>query len=58
MVIQLAMGAPDQQLRASGAAGAEILLEGQVIRTVLACDFREDLAKAGLGQGRCSLTFI
>ncbi len=36
----------------------EILLEGQVIGTVLACDFREDLLKAGFGQGRCSFTFI
>jgi hypothetical protein len=36
----------------------EILLEGRVIGTVLACDFREDLLKAGFGQGRCSFTFI
>jgi len=36
----------------------EILLEGQVIGTALACDFREDLFKAGFGQGRCSFTFI
>ncbi len=36
----------------------EILLEGRVIGTVLACDFREDLLAAGFGQGRCSFTFI
>jgi len=36
----------------------EILLEGQVIGTALACDYREDLLKAGYGQGRCSFTFI
>jgi hypothetical protein len=36
----------------------EILLEGRVIGSVLACDFRDDLLKAGLGQGRCSFTFI
>jgi Hint domain len=36
----------------------EILLEGNVIGTVLACDYREDLLKAGFGQGRCSFTFV
>jgi Hint domain len=36
----------------------EILLEGRVIGTVLACDYREDLLKAGFGPGRCSFTFI
>jgi Hint domain len=36
----------------------EVLLEGQVIGTVLACDFRDDLLKAGFGQGRCSFTFV
>jgi hypothetical protein len=36
----------------------EILLEGSVIGTVLACDFREDLLQAGFGQGRCSFTFV
>jgi hypothetical protein len=36
----------------------EILLEGRVIGSVLACDFRGDLLKAGLGQGRCSFTFV
>jgi hypothetical protein len=35
----------------------EILLEDQVIGTVLACDFRKDLLEAGLGQGRCSFVF-
>jgi hypothetical protein len=36
----------------------EIVLEGRVIGTLLACDFRPDLLKAGFGQGRCSFTFI
>jgi Hint domain len=36
----------------------EILLENRVIGSVVACDFREDLQKAGFGQGRCSFTFI
>jgi hypothetical protein len=36
----------------------EILLEGKVIGTVLACDYRKDLLQAGYGQGRCSFTFI
>jgi hypothetical protein len=35
----------------------EILLFDRVIGTVLACDFREDLRKAGIGQGRCSFVF-
>jgi hypothetical protein len=36
----------------------EILLEGKVIGTALACDFREDLLKAAFEQGRCSFTFV
>jgi hypothetical protein len=28
-----------------------------VIGTVLACDFRNDLLQAGIGQGRCSFVF-
>jgi hypothetical protein len=36
----------------------EILLEGRVLGTVLACDYREDLFTAGYGQGCCSFTFI
>jgi hypothetical protein len=36
----------------------EILLEGKIIGTVLACDFREDLLQAGFGLGRCSFAFI
>ena len=35
----------------------EVLLEDQVIGTVLACDFRKDLLDAGIGQGRCSFVF-
>jgi hypothetical protein len=35
----------------------EVLLEGRVIGTVLACDFRNDLLQAGIGQGRCSFVF-
>jgi hypothetical protein len=35
----------------------EILLGDDVIGTVLACDFRDDLLKAGIGQGRCSFVF-
>ncbi|NNO17591.1 hypothetical protein EF952_30360, partial [Klebsiella pneumoniae] len=35
----------------------EVLLEDQVIGTVLACDFRKDLLAAGFGQGRCSFVF-
>ena len=32
----------------------EVLLEDQVIGTVLACDHRADLAEAGIAQGRCA----
>jgi hypothetical protein len=35
----------------------EILVDGQVIDTVLACDHRGDLAEAGIGQGNCSFAF-
>jgi hypothetical protein len=35
----------------------EVLLEDQVIGTVLACDFRKDLLNSGFGQGRCSFVF-
>jgi len=32
----------------------EVLLEDRVVGTVLACQHRPDLAKAGLGQGNCA----
>jgi hypothetical protein len=32
----------------------ELLLEDQVIDTVLACDYRRDLDKAGIGRGNCA----
>ena len=32
----------------------EILVDGQVIGTALACEYREDLAQAGKGRGRCA----
>jgi hypothetical protein len=32
----------------------EVLLEDRVIGTVLACQHRPDLAKSGIGQGRCA----
>jgi hypothetical protein len=35
----------------------EVLLDDQVIGTVLACDYRKDLLDFGLGQGRCSFVF-
>jgi hypothetical protein len=35
----------------------EVLLGDRVIGTVLACDYRWDLAKAGLGQGRSGFSF-
>lgn len=35
----------------------EVLSEDQVIGTVLACEFREDLRAAGLAEGRCAFTF-
>jgi len=34
-----------------------VLAEDQVIGTVLACEFREDLRAAGLAEGRCAFTF-
>jgi hypothetical protein len=35
----------------------EVLLGSEVIGTVLACDYRSDLAAAGIGRGRCSFVF-
>jgi hypothetical protein len=35
----------------------EVLLDGQLIGTVLACEYRRDLLDAGLGQGRCGFVF-
>jgi hypothetical protein len=35
----------------------EILVDDQVIDSVLACDHRGDLAEAGIAQGNCSFTF-
>ena len=35
----------------------EILLHGRVIGCVLACDYREDLALAKIGRGRCGFTY-
>ncbi len=35
----------------------EILLDGRVIGAVLACDYRDDLASARIGRGRCAFTF-
>lgn len=35
----------------------EVLLDDQVIGTVLACDHRKDLLDSGLGQGQCSFVF-
>lgn len=32
----------------------EVLCEGKVVHRLLACDYRGDLAEAGLGQGRCA----
>ena len=32
----------------------EVLIGEQVVHTILACDYRRDLAEAGIGQGRCS----
>jgi hypothetical protein len=34
----------------------EILVDGQLVDTVLACDHRGDLAEAGIAQGNCSFT--
>jgi hypothetical protein len=35
----------------------EILAGGRVIGMILACDYRDDLAQAGIGRGHCSFTF-
>jgi hypothetical protein len=35
----------------------EMLLGREVLATLLACDFRADLAKAGMGRGRCAFFF-
>jgi hypothetical protein len=35
----------------------EIVLDGKIIGTALACDFREDLKAAGKGNGRCAFAF-
>ena len=35
----------------------EILLDGRVLSSILACGYRPDLAAAGLGRGRCGFTF-
>jgi hypothetical protein len=35
----------------------EVLVEDRVIGTVLACDYRADLAAAGLGAGNCAFFF-
>jgi hypothetical protein len=35
----------------------EILLGDDPIGTILACDYRDDLDKAGIGAGRCSFVF-
>jgi hypothetical protein len=35
----------------------EVLAGNRVIGTVLACDYRADLAAAGIGQGRCHFVF-
>jgi len=35
----------------------EVLLGDEMIGTVLACDYRDDLDKAGIGAGRCSFVF-
>jgi hypothetical protein len=32
----------------------EVVLDGLVVATALACDYRDDLRKAGKGQGRCA----
>lgn len=36
----------------------EVLLGGKVLGSVLACDYRPDLAAAGLGRGHCGFVFI
>jgi hypothetical protein len=35
----------------------EILVDDRVVGSVLACDYRADLAAAGLGRGRCAFFF-
>jgi hypothetical protein len=35
----------------------EIRLGDALLATVLACDFRADLAEAGMGRGRCAFFF-
>lgn len=35
----------------------KVLLDDRVIHTGLACDYRDDLAKAGFGRGHCSFSF-
>jgi hypothetical protein len=35
----------------------EVLADNRVIGTVLACDYRADLAATGIGQGRCHFAF-
>jgi hypothetical protein len=35
----------------------EVLLGARVMGTILACDYRDDLAKAGIGSGRCHFVF-
>ncbi len=36
----------------------EILCHGEVIGRILACDYRGDLAEAGLALGRCAFNFV
>jgi hypothetical protein len=36
----------------------EFVLDGRVIGTTLACDYREDLALAGKGRGHCAFSFV
>jgi hypothetical protein len=36
----------------------EVLHDGMVLGEVLACDFRPDLAKAGIGRGYSAFTFV
>jgi hypothetical protein len=35
----------------------EVLADDRVVGTVLACDYRADLAAAGIGQGRCHFAY-
>jgi hypothetical protein len=34
----------------------ELVVQNRMIGTVLACDFRDDLAQAGFGRGRCAFS--